>query len=88
MPKTLDKLLKGVRNVDTIIGGHLPNQQWKDLQEYQRFNAELLAAVQAAMKAGKTVDEAAASIDLTKTYAGYASTRTKAAIQAIYNELK
>ena len=88
MPKTLDKLLKGVRSVDTIIGGHLPNQQWKNLQEYQRFNADLLAAVQAAMKAGKTVDEAAASIDLTKTYAGYASTRTKAAIQAIYNELK
>ena len=88
MPKTLDKLLKGVRNVDTIIGGHLPNQQWKDLQEYQRFNAELLAAVQAAMKAGKTVDEAAASIDLTKKYAGYESTRTKAAIQAIYEELR
>ncbi len=70
MPKTLDKLLKSVRNVDTIVGGHLPNQQWKDLQEYQRFNAELLAAVQAAMKAGKTVDEAAASINLTKTSAG------------------
>lgn len=51
MPKTLDKLLKGVRNVDTIIGGHLPNQQWKDLQEYQRFNADLLAAVQAAIQA-------------------------------------
>jgi hypothetical protein len=51
MPKTLDKLLKGVRNVDTIIGGHLPNQQWKNLQEYQRFNADLLAAVQAAIQA-------------------------------------
>lgn len=88
MPKTLDKLLKSVRNVDTIVGGHLPNQQWKDLQKYQRFHAELLAAVQAAMKAGKTVDEAPASINLTKTYAGYASTRTKAAIPAIYDELK
>src|SRR5512134_2014520 len=28
MPRTLDKLLKGVTNVDTIIGGHLPVQQW------------------------------------------------------------
>ena len=61
--------------------------QWKDLQEYQRFNADLLAAVQAAMKAGKSVDEAAASINLTTKYAGYESTRTKAAIQAIYDEL-
>jgi glyoxylase-like metal-dependent hydrolase (beta-lactamase superfamily II) len=88
MPRTLDKLLKGVKNVDTIIGGHLPVQQWTDLEEYQRFNADLLAATQAAMKAGKSVDEAAASIDLTRKYAGYESTRTKAAIQAIYDELK
>jgi glyoxylase-like metal-dependent hydrolase (beta-lactamase superfamily II) len=87
MPKTLDNALKGIKNVDTIIGGHQPVQQWKDLQEYQRFNTDLLAAVQAAKKAGKSVDEAAASINLTTKYAGYESTRTKAAIQAIYDEL-
>jgi glyoxylase-like metal-dependent hydrolase (beta-lactamase superfamily II) len=87
MPKTLDKALRSVKNVDTIIGGHQPVQQWKDVQEYQRFNTDLLAAVQAAMKAGKSVDEAAASINLTTKYAGYESTRTKAAIQAIYDEL-
>ncbi|HVG53788.1 MAG TPA: MBL fold metallo-hydrolase, partial [Vicinamibacterales bacterium] len=88
MPGTLEKLLKGVKNVDTIIGGHQPVQQWKDLEEYQRFNADLLAATRAAIKAGKSVDEAAASIDLTSKYPGYESTRTKAAIQAIYDELK
>ena len=87
MPKTLDKVVRGVKNVDTIVGGHQPVQQWKDLQEYQRFNADLLAAVEAAKKAGKSVDEAAASINLTTKYAGYESTRTKAAIQAIYDEL-
>ena len=87
MPRTLDKLLKGVKNVDTIIGGHQTVQQWKDLEEFQRFNTDLLAAVQAAVKAGKTVDEATASIDLTKKYKGYVSTRTAAAIQAIYEEL-
>jgi glyoxylase-like metal-dependent hydrolase (beta-lactamase superfamily II) len=87
MPKTLDKALKGIKNVDSIVGGHQPVVQWKYLQEYQRFNADLLAAVQAAMKAGKSVDEAAASINLTTKYAGYESTRTKAAIQAIYDEL-
>jgi len=87
MANTLDKALRSVKNVDTIIGGHQPVQQWKDLQEYQRFNTDLLAAVQAAMRAGKSVDEAAASINLTTKYAGYESTRTKAAIQAIYDEL-
>jgi glyoxylase-like metal-dependent hydrolase (beta-lactamase superfamily II) len=87
MPRTLDKLIKGVRNVDTIIGGHLTLQQWRDLEEYQRFNADLLAEVRAAIKAGKSVGDAAASIDLTTKYRGYESTRTKAAIEAIYTEL-
>jgi glyoxylase-like metal-dependent hydrolase (beta-lactamase superfamily II) len=87
LPKTLDRLIKGVSNVDTIIGGHLPVQQWKDLVEYQRFNADLLAATQAAMKAGKSVDEAVAGINLTSKYPGYESMRVKAAVQAIYDEL-
>jgi glyoxylase-like metal-dependent hydrolase (beta-lactamase superfamily II) len=87
MPQTLDNALKGIKNVDTIVGGHQPLVQWKDLQEYQRFNADLLAAVQAAKKAGKSVDEASTSINLTTKYAGYESARTKAAIQAIYDEL-
>ena len=87
LPRTLDKLLRGVRNVDTVIGGHLPVQQWRDVEEYQRFNADLLAATQAAIKAGKSVDEAAASINLTSKYPGYESMRVKAAIQAIYDEL-
>jgi cyclase len=87
MPRTLDRALKGIKNVDTVIGGHQPVQQWKDLQEYQRFNADLLAAVEAAKKAGKSVDDAAASINLTTRYAGYESARTKAAIQAIYDEI-
>jgi glyoxylase-like metal-dependent hydrolase (beta-lactamase superfamily II) len=88
LPKTLDRLLKGVTNVDAIIGGHLPVQQWKDLQEYQRFNADLLAATQSAIKAGKSVDEAAASINLTSKYPGDESMRVKAAVEAIYDELK
>jgi hypothetical protein len=44
-------------------------------------------AVEAAMKTGKSVDDAAASINLTTKYTGYESARTKAAIQAIYDEL-
>ena len=87
MPKTLDKAVEGIKNVDTVIGGHQPVQAWKDLLEYQRFNAELLSAVEAAFKAGKSVDDAAASINLTAKYAGYESARTKAAVQAIYDEL-
>ena len=87
-PQTLSKGLAAIKNVDTVIPGHSPIMAWKDLQEYQRFNADLLAEAQAAMKAGKSVDDAAASTHVADKYSGYQSTRVKAAIQAIYDELK
>ena len=87
-PKTLSKLLATIKDVDTVIPGHIPVTTWKDLEEYQRFNADLLTAVQGAMKAGKSADEAAASIDLTGGYPGYKSVRVKAAVEAIYDELE
>lgn len=87
-PDTLSKGLASIKDVDTVIGGHLPVSTWKDLEEYQRYTKDLLAAAQAAMKAGKSVDDAAASINLTDKYTGYQSTRLKAAVQAIYDELK
>ena len=60
----------------------------KDLQEYQKFMAEWIAAVEAANKAGKSAEDAAASIDLTAKYPGYKKERNKAAIDAVYAELK
>ena len=38
------------------------------------------------MKAGKSVDDAIASLNL-KKYVGFETTRLKAAVQAIYDEL-
>ena len=60
----------------------------KDLQEYQRYNADLLTATESAMKSGKSAAEAAASINLTDKYKSYKSERVKAAVEAIYAELK
>jgi cyclase len=85
-PKTLDKVLKGVKGVDTVIGGHQPVATWNDLRTFQRYTADLLAQSEAAKKAGKNVDDAVASLNLTK-YAGFESTRVKAAVQAIYDEI-
>ena len=87
-PKTMAKLLAAVKDVDTVIPGHSPLMTLKDVQEYQRFTAELLTVTQAAMKAGKSADDAAAGIDLTMKYPGYKNERTKAAVAAIYDELK
>jgi len=88
-PRTLAKAVAAFKsNVDTVIPGHSPLMALKDLDEYQRFNADLLAAVQDAIKAGKTADDAVGSINLTSKYPGYKSERLKAAVQAIYGELK
>jgi glyoxylase-like metal-dependent hydrolase (beta-lactamase superfamily II) len=87
-PKTLSKVLAATKDVDTVIPGHSPVTTPKDLQEYQRYTADLLAAVESAMKAGKSADEATASLKLTDKYPGYKSERVKAAVDALYAELK
>ena len=87
-PKTLSKAIAAIKNVDTVIPGHSPVTTPKDLQEYQRFMTDWIAAVQSAAAAGKSIDEAAASIDLTSKYPGYKNERYKNAITAVYAELK
>ena len=86
-PLSLKKLLDGVKNVDTVIGGHQPVATWKDLGTFQQFTAELWSQTEAAHKAGKSVDEASANTAWIGKYAGYDTTRLKAAVQAIYDEL-
>src|SRR4051812_32270333 len=87
-PRTIGKALAAIKSVDAVIPGHSPVTTLKDLQEYQRYSADLLAATESAMKAGKSAAEAAASIDLTDKYKGYKSERVKAAVEAIYADLK
>jgi cyclase len=86
-PQTLQKVLATIKNVDTVIPGHSPMMTPKDLQEYQRFTADLLSHATDAMKAGKSVDDATAAFKVDK-YPGYKSERVKAAVQAVYDELK
>ena len=87
-PKTLANVVSGIKNVDTVIPGHMAMITMADIQEYQRYMTDFVAAVQAAMKAGKSVDEAAAGLNLSAKYPAYKSERTKGAVQAIYDELK
>ncbi len=85
---TVGKVLATVKDVDTLIVGHSPLRKPAELQEYQRFMTDFVNAVRAANKAGKTVDEATASINLNAKYPGYKNERYKPAIQVIYDELK
>jgi cyclase len=85
---TVGKALSTVKDVDTLIVGHSPLRTVPELREYQQFMNDLVAAAKQAKAAGKSVDDATASIDLTAKYTGYKKDRYKAAIQAIYDELK
>ena len=86
-PRTLQKAIAGIKNIDTVIPGHSPMQTPKDLQDYQKFTAALLSHAIDAMKAGKSVDEATASFKV-DAYPGYKNERVKGSIQAVYDELK
>jgi cyclase len=86
-PKTLAGAAASLKNIDVVIPGHSPMMKVSDVQEYQRFMADLVSSSLAAMKAGKTVDEAFAAFSVAK-YPGYKNERVKAAIQTIYDESK
>jgi len=85
--QTVGKVLATVKNVDTLIVGHSPLRTIPELREYQQFMTDFVAAVQDAKKAGKSVDDAASSINLSGKYKGYQNQRYKAAVQAIYDEI-
>jgi cyclase len=85
---TIGKALAAITNVDTLIVGHSPLRTVPELKEYQQFMTDFVAAARQAKAAGKSVDEAAASINLNDKYQGYDNQRYKAAIQVVYNELK
>jgi cyclase len=86
-PQTLAKAIARLKSADVVIPGHSPLMKWSDLEQYQHYTADLLAAARAAKQAGKSVDDAAAGIDLSAKYPGYKSARVKAAVQAIYDEM-
>jgi cyclase len=87
---TLAKAHGSIKNVDRVITGHSTVMTWADLKEYSEFNKEFLVWVQGEMKAGKSVDAAAAEYVIPATYKGYTPNpaQTKSNVQVIYDELK
>ena len=61
LPDTLEKALKGIGNVDTVIEGHGDVNTWAGFRDYTLFNRALLDAARAGM--GKqSADQIAASL--------------------------
>lgn len=89
MPNTLSKAIAGIKDIDTVIPGHSPLMTPKDLQEFQRFTAELLSVTRTAAQGGKTVEDAiSAAKTMTAKYPGYKSDRVEAAVKVIYGEVR
>jgi glyoxylase-like metal-dependent hydrolase (beta-lactamase superfamily II) len=90
-PVTLRKAYSTIKNVDTIISGHTATPTtWADLKEYADYMSAFVDYTQAQVKAGKSVDEAAAGFKTPEQFKGYAAPadRVKSDMQVIYNELR
>ena len=89
---TISKAVAGVPNIDWIINGHTPAQTTPaEMKEFAEFVREFVTTIQAAKKAGKTSDEAAAAWSTPAKYKGYAPAnpdRAKAYAAVIYAETK
>ena len=91
--KTLMKAYNGIRGYDTIITGHSPLMKPADLKEYADANNDFITWVQSEMKAGKTVDQAAADWKTPAKFPAYGPPAPlfggiKGNIQTAYDELK
>jgi len=70
-PETLARAVANVKNVDTIINGHIPVGTWNDLREYADFTKDFVDFARASVKSGKTVDQAAAEYEVAPRFKGY-----------------
>ncbi len=86
-PDTLAKAAAAIKNVDTVIPGHSTVMAWQDFVDYGEFNRAVLTAVQAAKKAGKSPEQAAAELVLPEKFKAYVMTRAKDNVATIYKQL-
>ena len=95
IPETLTRAYNGIKDVDAIINGHTPAQtSWADLKEFADFNKDLVAWMEAGLKAGKTPEQLAAEWKVPEKYKGYSSTVSQlmggmaGRIQALQKEMQ
>ena len=82
-----DSLAKAgaVANVDTIINGHIPVGTINDLKDYAAFTKDFVDFARASVKAGKTVEQAAAEYKVAPRFKGYVASLSPAFGGALVN---
>jgi len=93
-PQSLARAAATVKNVDTIINGHIPVGTFNDLKEYAQFTKEFVDYAQASMKAGKSAEQAGKEFKVDPKYKGYVVSvnpmfaSAAGNLQIAYDELK
>jgi cyclase len=87
-PKSLMNAAAKITGVESVIPGHSAVASWAEFKEYGEFMRDFVAAIEQAKKSGKTAEQAAADLKLPDKYKDYNMGRAKAAVTAVYGELK
>ncbi|MGH9147676.1 MAG: MBL fold metallo-hydrolase [Vicinamibacterales bacterium] len=78
-------------NVDVVVTGHSPNMTVADLKEYSEFNRDFVQSVQAAKKAGRTIDDVVNTWKVPERFKGYTQPmpdRLRYNVEVVWNETK
>ena len=62
LPDTLEKAVKGIRDVELVIEGHGEVNTWAGFRAYAEFNRALLTAAKSALSRGQTPEQALAEL--------------------------
>jgi cyclase len=92
-PDTINKVAKGVKNVDRVITGHSDVMPWQDFVDFGEFNRVYLDHARASLASGKTPEEALRDFSLPEKFKDYriaptARTGPGGNFTVIYAELK
>jgi glyoxylase-like metal-dependent hydrolase (beta-lactamase superfamily II) len=69
LPDTLEKALKGIKNVDIVIEGHGNVNTWQGLRAYTEFHRALLIAAKAALSRKQAPEDALAELEKNPKFA-------------------
>lgn len=69
LPDTLEKAVKGIKNVDLVIEGHGNVNSWQGLRAYAEFNRALLTAAKGALSRNETPEQALAELEKNTKFA-------------------
>ena len=91
-PQSLARAVATVKNVDTIINGHIPTSTWNDFRDFADFTRDFVTFAEGARKAGKPVEQAAKEYRVPERFKGFVASLMPMAspatnLQLAYDEL-